>query len=122
MGGLCSAAGLKFWLINCWCTPQPVPRASWWSAMTIVASFVTALFEPLMIGFKSYPGLYPWNNAALLEYLLLVVFSVDMAVCFYVPYVDKQRMRLVTDRALIRRRYLQQMFWVGCRSGSQGLR
>lgn len=90
--------------------------------MTIVASFVTALFEPLMIGFKTYPGLYPWNDgAALLEYLLLAVFSVDMAVCFYVPYVDKQRMRLVTDRALIRRRYLQQMFWVGCRSGSRNL-
>lgn len=85
--------------------------------MTIAASFVTALLEPLMLGFKTYPGLYPYlDGAALLEYLLLAIFSADMAACFFKPFVDKQRMRLVTDRALIRRRYLRQMFWVGPQS------
>ena len=62
----------------------------WW-ALVVLAAAVTALVEPLFFAFKPVPGWYPYNDAAaVVEYLLLATFTLDIIVAFHTPYVDKR--------------------------------
>ncbi|GAX83177.1 hypothetical protein CEUSTIGMA_g10603.t1 [Chlamydomonas eustigma] len=96
------------WLID--------PNSSWyqiWWTVTVAAAFLTAFIEPLMLSFKSYPGLYPYDDAAAFaEYFLLAIFAADIVINFYLPVVERRRMKLITDLKLIRKKYCRKMFRV----------
>ena len=47
-----------------------------------------------------------------MEYILLVIFTADMALCFHLPYVDRRHMALIQDLNLIRKHYIDGAFKV----------
>ena len=82
------------------------PRSSlfrYWEIVSSICIFLTCLIVPFQASFNSQsPPLWA------LAYIFDVLYLVDVSLRFFVGYFSKGT--LITDRSLIRRRYLRGMF------------
>lgn len=93
-----------------------LPSSFWyitWHRLTVWDAILTALVEPFYFGFVDSPSLAPYySTEAIILWVLIVIFSVDIVINFFLAYVDKDQRRMVTDLGKIRWRYLRFLFWV----------
>ena len=82
------------------------PRSSlfrYWEILSSICIFLTCLIVPFQASFNSKsPPLWAF------AYIFDALYLVDMSLRFFVGYFSKGT--LITDRSLIRRRYLRGMF------------
>lgn len=82
----------------------------WWG-LTVVASIWTVFTETYHMAFPP-AGLYPYNDAAsVIEYVVTVVFFVDLLMNFNLAYYDEHD-AIVADRKKITKNYIETMFVV----------
>lgn len=84
---------------------------TWWF-FTVFAAIFSVFFETICVAFL--PAGFPPSNSssALIEYILVVVFLVDMIVSFNLAYYDEHQGIVIYDRNSIRKHYMRRMFWV----------
>jgi hypothetical protein len=87
---------------------RPAAYRSWW-AFTVFAAAFTAFLETYQIAF-SY-GWSPTSGSAILDYILIAIFSIDIGVNFNLAYYD-ERSKLVYGRRDIARNYMKFWFWI----------
>jgi hypothetical protein len=86
---------------------------TWWYRLTVLAAILTALVEPYCFAFVDSPSLAPYNsNEAIMIFILIIIFSIDIAINFFLAYVDKEQRRIVVDLGKIRWRYMTFLFWI----------
>ncbi|KAL3816991.1 LOW QUALITY PROTEIN: hypothetical protein ACHAXA_010111 [Cyclostephanos tholiformis] len=88
--------------------PWTTGYKSWW-AFIVIASAFTAFLETFQIAFSS--GWSPTSGSAILDYIMISVFSIDMIVNFNLAYYDNNS-KLVYDRRDISRNYMKFWFWI----------
>lgn len=91
-------------LIFPWMTAYSV----WWGTTVVLAIF-TVFFEPYMIAFQKEAGKFN-DGAASLEYILMIVFALDIVVNFNLAFYDNEE--LVIERSKILTSYCRRMFWI----------
>ncbi|GMH35595.1 hypothetical protein BSKO_03463 [Bryopsis sp. KO-2023] len=74
---------------------------AWWY-FTTLCSFLTGFFTPWEVAFQDEPGLRPYKDGpAVVEFILSLVFLIDIGVQFFVPHirmdglVEKRRRRVM---------------------------
>ena len=83
---------------------------SWWG-FTVLASFFTIFEETYVIAFGT-AGMKPYTDAAsIIEYVVISIFCLDIAVNFNLAFYDEHD-RVVVDRNKIAKHYLQFWFWI----------
>jgi ankyrin repeat protein len=83
---------------------------AWWS-LTVIGAILTIFTETYQIGFAP-AGLYPSDDgSSIIEYILLVVFTFDIAINFFLAFRDEED-AVVYDRKSIAKNYLHRMFWI----------
>ncbi|GFH21906.1 uncharacterized protein HaLaN_19288, partial [Haematococcus lacustris] len=95
-------------LIDDWVVLPDGPKYKKFWAITVVAACVTAVMEPFLFAFREHPGLSPYlSPSSVLELALLLLFSCDLVLNFFVAFHDSDHQLLVTDLVAIRARYLR---------------
>ena len=87
---------------------DPAAYRSWWM-LTVFAATLTAFLETFQIAFSS--GWGPTSSSAILDYITISVFFIDMVINFNLAYYDECS-RLVYGRRDIARNYMQFWFWI----------
>jgi hypothetical protein len=83
---------------------------TWWG-LTVVAAVFTIYFETYQIAFHE-AGLKSRNNpSAIIEYILVGIFVVDIIINFNLAYTNEFD-EIVYDRKEIAKHYFRRMFWV----------
>jgi len=80
----------------------------WW-ILTVIGAVMTGFFEPFMLGFQKEPGA-PDGAGAIIEYLLLGIFVIDIIVDFNLAFYKNEE--IVFEREQIAKAYLNHMFWI----------
>ena len=81
---------------------------AWWG-LTVVGAMVTAFFETYEIAFQKEAGTFN-DGAAVLEYILIAIFAVDIMINFDLAYYENEVM--IFERKQIAKHYCRRMFWV----------
>ena len=87
---------------------DPAAYRSWWT-LTVFAAAFTAFLETFQIAFSS--GWAPTSGSAILDYITISVFLIDMVINFNLAYYD-ERSKLVYGRRDIARNYMKFWFWI----------
>ena len=84
----------------------------WWG-ITVFGAISTIFTETYKISFEP-AGLSTSDGSAIVEYVLISVFLVDIIVNFHLAYYDEQDANdvIVYDRKRIAKHYLRSMFWI----------
>ena len=82
-------------------------RYKFWWGFTVLATILTAFYETYQIAFA--PGGESTGSSALLGYLLMAIFALDMAINFNLAFYDEKD-QIVWDRQAIASNYLRGMF------------
>ncbi|KAL6748139.1 hypothetical protein V8C86DRAFT_3147133, partial [Haematococcus lacustris] len=82
----------------------------WWR-FTVLASVLTAVFEPFRLSFNQHPGLSPYNDFwAVQQYIFTAIFITDMVIKARYLAVPNQDGQLEGDPKVIFNHYLQDKF------------
>jgi ankyrin repeat protein len=90
--------------------PWSAAYKAWW-LVTVIGSILTVIWEPYQIAFGDYT--ITNTGRGVLEYLLFIVFAVDIVVNFNLAFTNKKENDvMVVDRDEIVQTYGSRMFWV----------
>lgn len=80
-----------------------------WSGITVVGAIFTVFFVPYQIAFQKEAGAFN-DAAAIVYYILMVIFFVDITVNFNLAFYQNEMM--VFERTQIAKSYCRGMFWI----------
>jgi len=81
-----------------------------WEIVSAYAVLYTCLEVPFRIAFVANQAKHNVLNS--LEYIVVIIFLLDILVAFNTAYIERTTNLLVTDRKIIAKKYLTSFFWL----------